>query len=61
MAKKRKIGCPFCGFLDTISKGKRDEYSRYFCKNCKSYFTDRRSHILDKNLSVWFEQWVRDK
>lgn len=61
MAKTRKIRCPLCGFLDTIKRGKRDGYSRYFCKNCKSYFTDRRTHISDKNMFVWFEQWVRDK
>lgn len=61
MAKKRKIRCPHCGFLDTIKKGKRAGYSRYFCKNCCSYFTDRRPHISERNMFVWFEHWVRDK
>lgn len=61
MAKKRKIRCPHCGFLDTIKKGKRSGYSRYFCKNCSSYFTDRRPHITDRNMFIWFEHWVRDK
>lgn len=61
MVKKRKIRCPQCGFLDTIKKGKRDGYSRYFCNNCKSYFTDRRAHISKQNMFVWFEKWVRDK
>lgn len=61
MVKRRKIRCPHCGFLDTIKKGKRKMYSRYFCKNCNSYFTDRRPHISEQNMSVWFEHWVRDK
>lgn len=61
MAKTRKIRCPHCGFLDTIKKGKRAGYSRYYCKNCESYFTDRREHITNKNLFIWFERWVRDK
>ena len=61
MAQKRRKRCPHCGFLDTIKRGKRGEYSRYFCKNCNSYFTDRRPHISDSNMFVWFERWVRDK
>lgn len=61
MVKKRKLRCPQCGFLDTIKKGKRDGYSRFFCKNCSSYFTDRRPHISEQNMFVWFEKWVRDK
>ena len=40
MSKSRKMRCPHCGFLDTIKKGKRAGYSRYYCKNCNSYFTD---------------------
>ena len=59
--KKRKIRCPLCGFLETIKKGKLDGSSRYFCKNCNSYFTDRRVHISKQNMFVWFEKWVRDK
>ena len=61
MVQKRKIRCPQCGFLDTIKKGKRNGYSRYFCKNCGSYFTDRRPHISEKNMFVWFRRWVREK
>ena len=61
MSNKRKIRCPHCGFLYTIKKGKRAGYSRYFCKNCSSYFTDRRPHISDKNMVIWFEHWIRDK
>ena len=61
MAKPRKIRCPHCGFLDTIKKGKRAGYSRYYCKNCESYFTDRREHITNKNMFIWFVHWVRDK
>ena len=61
MAKRRKHRCPHCRFLDTIKKGKRKGYSRYFCKNCKSYFTDRRPHISERNMFVWLEYWVRDK
>ena len=48
MANKRKIRYPHCGFLETIKKGKREGYSRYFCKNCSSYFTDRRPHISER-------------
>ena len=61
MVQKRKIRCPQCGFLDTIKKGKRNGYSRYFCKICGSYFTDRRPHISEKNMFVWFRRWVREK
>ena len=61
MAKRRKIRCPRCGDLDTVKKGKRAGYSRYFCKHCNSYFTDRRPHISERNMFVWFEHWVRDK
>lgn len=61
MAQKRKIRCPQCGFMDTIKKGKRNGKSRYFCKNCGSYFTDRRPHIAEKNMFVWFRRWVREK
>lgn len=61
MAKKRKIRCPFCGFLDTIKKGSSGGHSRYYCKSCESYFTDRRPHISERNMFPWFERWVRDK
>ena len=61
MTQKRRKRCPQCGFLDTIKRGKRKGYSRYYCKNCNSYFTDRRPHISDNNMFIWFERWVRDK
>lgn len=61
MAKTRKVRCPECGFLSTIKKGKRAGYTRYYCKDCNSYFTDRREHITTANMFVWFERWVRDK
>lgn len=61
MSKSRKMRCPHCGFLDTIKKGKRAGYSRYYCKNCNSYFTDRRPYISDRNMFIWFVRWVRDK
>lgn len=61
MTQKRRKRCPHCGFLDTIKRGKRAGYSRYFCKNCNSYFTDRRPSVTQSNMFVWFENWVRDK
>ena len=61
MSKTRKKRCPYCGFLDTIKKGSRTGHTRYFCKNCKSYFTDRRLYVTEKNMFPWFERWVRDK
>lgn len=61
MAQKRKIRCPFCGYLDTIKKGSRGGHTRYYCKSCESYFTDRRPHISERNMFPWFERWVRDK
>ena len=61
MVKIRKIKCPHCGSLDTIKKGKREGSSRYFCKSCSRYFTDRRPSVSDKNMFVWFAHWVRDK
>ena len=61
MAKCRKKRCPFCGFLDTIKNGKQCGKTRYFCKNCGSYFTDSRKNISDQNKFVWFVHWVRDK
>lgn len=38
MVKKRKIRCPHCGFLDTIKKGKREGYSRYFLQELRQLF-----------------------
>lgn len=61
MSNKRKIRYPHCGFLETIKWGTRRGYIRYYCKNCHSYFTDRRVWISDKNKFVWFERWIRSK
>lgn len=61
MHNKRRMRCPICGFLDTIKKGKRAGYSRYYCRNCRSYFTDRRAHITQKNMMPWFVRWVHGK
>lgn len=32
MTQKRRKRCPHCGFLDTIKRGKRAGYSRYFVR-----------------------------
>ena len=61
MLKSRRKRCPYCGFLDTIKNGKQRGKTRYFCKNCGSYFTDSRKNISDQNKFVWFVRWVRDK
>ena len=61
MSKKRKIRCPHCGFFETIKWGTRSGYTRYYCKNCGSSFTDRRVWISDKNKFIWFARWVRGK
>ena len=61
MSKKRKIRCPHCGFLETIKWGTRSGSTRYYCKSCGSYFTDRRVWISDKNKFIWFARWVRGK
>ncbi len=61
MSKSRRLRCPHCGFLDTIRKGSRGGYSRYYCKNCGSYFTDRKPHISNKNKFIWFREWVEGK
>ena len=61
MSKKRKIRCPHCGFLETIKWGTRSGCTHYYCKNCDSYFTDRRVWISDKNKFIWFARWVRGK
>lgn len=61
MAQKRRTRCPECGFLETIKKGQRNGRTRYHCKNCGSYFTDRREHITQKNMFVWFEHWILGK
>lgn len=42
---------PECGFLDVVKYGKRNGHIRYHCKNCGSYFTDRREHISDRTPS----------
>ena len=45
MVNSTKFVVRYAVFLDTIKKGKRDGYYRYFCKNCKNYFTYRQAHI----------------
>ncbi len=47
--------------LETIKKGKRNGRTRYYCKNCGSYFTDRQKHISQKKMFVWFEYWILGK
>ena len=61
MAKIRHQRCPNCGSLDTKKNGHHRGYTRYYCKSCKHYFTDRRSHISARNMFVWFERWVCGK
>jgi ribosomal protein S27AE len=58
MVQKRRKRCPECGFLDTVKRGKRGGATRWYCKNCGSYFTDRRPHITSKNKEVWFREWI---
>lgn len=58
MVNSRHLRCPHCGFLETLKRGTRLGYTRYYCKSCASYFTDRRPHISDKNKLVWFREWV---
>ncbi len=55
MPQKRQKRCPHYGFLNTIKWGKQREHTRYYCKSCNSYFTNRRPHISDKNKEVWFQ------
>jgi transposase-like protein len=50
--------CPHCGFLDTVKRGKRAGTTRWYCKNCGSYFTDRRPQVTAKNKEVWFREWI---
>ena len=61
MTQKRRIRCPNCGYLDTKRNGKYKNHQHYYCKNCSSYFTDRREHISDKNMFIWFERWILGK
>lgn len=61
MSKSHNKRCPYCGYLEVIKWGKRNGHYRYFCKNCNSYYTDSRSAVSDRNMFVWFEQWVGGK
>lgn len=61
MSKNHKKRCPHCGFLEVVKWGKRNGRTRYHCKNCDSYFTDRRRDITDRNKSVWFREWIVGK
>ena len=58
MEKSRRIRCPFCDSFDIYKRGQRNGISRYQCKECHRYFTDRRKDISSKNREVWFRQWV---
>lgn len=51
MVNSTKFVVRYAVFLDTIKKGKRDGYYRYFCKN---YFTYRRAHISKQTLLIRF-------
>lgn len=61
MSKRHPQRCPHCGFLDVIKKGKRSGHTRYYCKTCGSYFTDRRTSVSLKNKEVWFREWIIGK
>lgn len=61
MIKRRRKRCPHSDSLETKSNGHHRGYKRYYCKNCGSYFTDRREHISDKNMFIWFERWILGK
>lgn len=61
MSPTHKKRCPHCGSLNVIKWGKRNGRTRYHCKNCDIYFTDRREHISSKNMFVWFERWILGK
>ena len=47
--------------LRLFRDNKSSRYTCYYCKNCGSYFTDRRVWISDKNKFIWFARWVRGK
>lgn len=61
MSNPHKKRCPHCDQLDVIKWGKRNGHTRYYCKTCSRYFTDRREYISDKNMFVWFEHWISGK
>ena len=39
MIKKRNPKCQFCKSFMTIKRGSQRGLKRYFCKNCKQYFS----------------------
>ena len=61
MEQKRHQRCPHCSFLETVKRGKRAGHTRYYCKNCGKYCTDRRTAVSDKNKEIWFRRWVVGK
>ena len=61
MSIKRQVCCPQCGFLCTKHNGHHRGFQRYYCSNCKSYFTDRRPQVSDSNKTVWFRKWIVGK
>ncbi len=61
MVKSKRKRCPYCGSLETVKKGKRLGHTRYYCKNCKSYFSGSRKDISKNNKLVWFREWIVGK
>ncbi len=42
-------------------KSRRTGHTRYYCKSCGHYFTDRRRTVCFKNKEVWFRGWFIGK
>ena len=61
MVKTRRERCPYCGFLDVVKWGRRNNHQRYKCKSCNSTFTFRRKDISQTNRFIWFEWWILRK
>ena len=61
MVKTRRERCPYCGFLDVVKWGRRNNHQRYKCKSCNSTFTFRRKDISQTNRFIWFEWWILGK
>lgn len=61
MAKSKHKRCSYCGYLDMIKKGRHSGHLRYYCKNCKSYFTGARRDISITNKISWFRAWIVGK
>lgn len=61
MSKIKKKRSPQSGSIITIKRGNRFGHTRYYCKSCGRYFTDRRAEVSMKNKEVWFKQWIIGK